>query len=128
VLLCKLILLKYQDEFHTYNGHPLFQHLREIYAKIELDMFILVSYDISDDKKRTKLAKKLKDFGPRVQYSVFEADVKKAELEKLNTILAAIELEQGESIRLYKLCQECIRSVKIWGEGEITADKDYYIV
>ena len=46
-------------------------------------MFILISYDISDDKKRTRLAKRLKDFGPRVQKSVFEADVKTEELNKL---------------------------------------------
>ena len=35
-------------------------------------MFYLVSYDIPDTKRRTKLAKTLEDFGDRVQYSVFE--------------------------------------------------------
>jgi CRISPR-associated endonuclease Cas2 len=35
-------------------------------------VLILVSYDIPDDRRRTKLAHTLKDFGQRVQYSVFE--------------------------------------------------------
>ena len=35
-------------------------------------MFYLVTYDITDDQRRTKVAKILEDFGDRVQYSVFE--------------------------------------------------------
>ena len=33
---------------------------------------IVVSYDISDDKLRTKFSKYLSRFGHRLQYSVFE--------------------------------------------------------
>ena len=91
-------------------------------------MFILISYDIVDDKKRTKLAHKLKDFGPRVQKSVFEADVKEAELKRLRQLLKAIQLEKGESIRLYRLCADCKKNISLWGEGEVTEDKNYYIV
>jgi CRISPR-associated protein Cas2 len=35
-------------------------------------MLILVSYDVPDDRRRTRLAHALKDFGERVPYSVFE--------------------------------------------------------
>ena len=35
-------------------------------------MLIVVSYDVPDDRRRTRLAHILKDFGERVQYSVFE--------------------------------------------------------
>jgi len=35
-------------------------------------MLILVSYDVPDDRRRTKIAALLKDFGERVQYSVLE--------------------------------------------------------
>ena len=35
---------------------------------------IVVSYDISDDKLRTKFSKYLSRFGHRLQYSVFEID------------------------------------------------------
>jgi len=36
-------------------------------------MLILVSYDVPDDRRRTRLAHALKDFGERVQYSVLNA-------------------------------------------------------
>lgn len=35
---------------------------------------IIVSYDISNDKRRTKFSKYLMKFGHRIQYSVFEID------------------------------------------------------
>ena len=35
--------------------------------------WIVVSYDVPDDRRRTRLADRLLDFGVRVQYSVFEA-------------------------------------------------------
>ena len=46
-------------------------------------MFYLVSYDIPDDKRKTKLAKTIKDFGDRVQYSVFECLLNKSLLDKM---------------------------------------------
>ena len=90
-------------------------------------MLVLVSYDIEDDKTRTRLAKKLLDFGPRVQFSVFEADVADKELKKLKQELKKVKLSEKDSIRLYWLCETCTKKIKIWGKGEITKDKDYYI-
>jgi CRISPR-associated protein Cas2 len=90
-------------------------------------MFILVSYDIEDDRKRTRLAHKLKDFGRRVQYSVFEADVNESEVRRLRKLLENVQLGQHDSIRLYRLCGECLKQIKIWGAGEVTQDRDFYI-
>ena len=93
-----------------------------------LIMLVLVSYDIENDKTRTKLANKLKDFGPRVQYSVFEADLKSGdELKKLAALLEKTELENSDSIRLYQICETCVGKIKIWGVGDVTRDKDFYI-
>lgn len=90
-------------------------------------MLIIVTYDIADDRTRTKLAHKLKDFGKRVQYSVFEADVTDNEMEELFEKLAKVKLAKEDSIRFYRICGECKKHVKIWGAGEITEDKDFYI-
>ena len=91
-------------------------------------MLVLISYDIEDDKERTRLAKKLRDFGPRVQKSVFEADIKGDELDRLVDMLSKRNLKSTDSIRLYRLCDGCAKRIKIWGKGEITKDKDFYIV
>ena len=90
-------------------------------------MLILISYDIEDDKTRTKLAKKLLDFGPRVQFSVFEADITENELTKLLGLINKVKLVENDSIRLYYICEACVRKIKIWGQGIVTKDKPYYI-
>lgn len=46
-------------------------------------MFYIVSYDIPDDKKRNHIAKTLKDFGDRVQYSVFECILSEGLYERM---------------------------------------------
>jgi CRISPR-associated protein Cas2 len=90
-------------------------------------MLYLISYDIEDDKKRTRLAHKLKDFGRRVQYSVFEADINEQEVAELQKLLANVQLGKNDSLRLYRLCGECLKQIKIWGKGEVTQDRDFYI-
>ena len=89
---------------------------------------MLVSYAITNTIKRTNLAKKLLDFGPRVQYSLFEADINFSELDKLFTMLQKVALEKDESIRVYKLCESCKDGITLYGRGEVTEDKDYYIM
>ena len=90
-------------------------------------MLVIVTYDLEDDKKRTRLHKRLKDFGPRVQYSVFEADITPEEYEKLQKMLTEVELGPDDSIRLYPICESCKKKIIIWGEGEVTEDKEIYI-
>lgn len=81
-------------------------------------MRYLISYDISDDRRRYHAAEALKDYAHRVQYSVFECDVNSEELEKLLERLASSIEESEDSCRVYRLCAECAREVKILGKGE----------
>ena len=90
-------------------------------------MFVIISYDIEKDRTRTRLAKALKNFGSRVQKSVFEADISEDEYVRLKKLLNRVRLEERDSIRLYVLCRECKRKTQIWGVGEITEDRPYYI-
>jgi len=63
-----------------------------------------------------------------VQKSVFEADVKADEFVRLLDVLARVALKGDESIRLYRICAECTKMVRVWGKGEVTYDQDFYIV
>ncbi|MEX0269390.1 CRISPR-associated endonuclease Cas2, partial [Leptolyngbyaceae cyanobacterium UHCC 1019] len=38
-------------------------------------MHLVISYDISEDKRRTKIHKILKSYGQWMQFSVFECDL-----------------------------------------------------
>lgn len=91
-------------------------------------MFYIVSYDIADDKRRSKVAKTLKDFGERVQKSVFECLLDKENLQKMINKLEKCIKEDEDSIRIYQLCNECRQEIKIIGKGTVTEDEDVYIV
>ena len=89
---------------------------------------MVISYDISSDQRRLKVAKTLEDFGERVQYSVFECILNPDDLKKLLLSLERIIDPAEDSIRVYRICQECVKKISILGIGEITRDKDTYII
>ena len=91
-------------------------------------MFIVVSYDITDDKRRNKVADTLKNYGTRVQYSVFECLLDVAYLEKLTRELSVLINKEEDTVRIYRLCQSCIEKIKVLGKGKITQDSDFFIV
>lgn len=91
-------------------------------------MFIVVTYDIVDDKRRTRIAKTMEDYGTRVQYSVFECILEEAHLAEMMATLKDHINPEEDSVRLYILCKGCITSVKMLGKGTLTEDKDVFII
>jgi len=80
-------------------------------------MRILVSYDISDNKRRQKVAKIMEGFGYRVQYSVFECELDSHKLAELKRRLRPlVDKRAEESVRFYPLCADCARKVKVIGQ------------
>ena len=71
-------------------------------------MYLVVSYDIHDDKRRTRVHKALKNFGERIQFSVFECDLTKEQLLRMQHALQRIINEEDQdSVRFYHLCDIC---------------------
>jgi len=91
-------------------------------------MFCLVSYDITDDRRRLKLSKILLDYGDRVQYSVFECILDKKLLDKMIGSIYKTVSEDEDSVRIYTLCAGCVKDIAVIGYGEVSEDKDVYII
>lgn len=92
-------------------------------------MRLVISYDIPDDKRRTKIMKILKDFGQHVQYSVFECDLKRADLARLRQKLKAIFQPGHDNIRFYYLCQDDWQKRQIWGDERVETEvRPFYVV
>ncbi len=90
-------------------------------------MHYTVAYDITDDKRRNRVSKILKDFGTRVQYSVFECNTdRRAFLRLQNRLEKAIELSE-DTIIFYHLCATCEKQIKRIGVKK-ELDKRNYIV
>lgn len=71
---------------------------------------VIVSYDISDNKLRTKFSKYLNKFGHRLQYSVFEIDNSNRILDNIVTdIKNRFEkcFTQQDSVMVFKLSASC---------------------
>ncbi len=71
---------------------------------------IIISYDISNDKKRTKFSKYLERYGNRIQYSVFTIE----NSEKiLSNIISDINnhfmklFDQEDSVYIFRLNPSC---------------------
>ena len=71
----------------------------------------LVAYDVADDKRRTKVFKKLKGRGEAVQYSVFLFSGTEAQLQRCLDKLQALMDERYDDIRAYPLPQRGLRLV-----------------
>lgn len=91
-------------------------------------MFVVVSYDIVEDGRRNKVRKALKDFGGRVQYSVFECELDAAALRRLGDRLGRLLSKEEDSIRFYFLCENCLPKVKILGQGKVSRLEPFRIV
>lgn len=71
---------------------------------------LIVSYDISDDKLRTRFSKFLCKFGYRLQYSVFQIKNSKRVLENVISEVQgrfAKHFTQNDSIIIFSLSKTC---------------------
>lgn len=75
----------------------------------EKNVYVLITYDIVDNKKRNKLVKFLKGYGFRVQKSCFEALISLTQFKKLKARIGQFATDE-DSIRVYRIS----------GKGQVT--------
>ncbi|QAU51457.1 CRISPR-associated endonuclease Cas2 [Corynebacterium pelargi] len=62
-----------------------------------------MAYDISNDRRRTRLASKLEKYGDRLQYSVFVVDASPAKLIRMKSEIEEVLDLQKDSVLLCDL-------------------------
>ncbi len=91
-------------------------------------MIYFVSYDVAQPKRLVKVAKTLENFGIRIQFSFFECEMEKEQLEDLkNSLLEILDLEE-DSLLIYPLCQDCAAKTTTLGNGNIFIPKTFEIL
>ena len=79
---------------------------------------VVVAYDISNDKRRNKIAKCLQGYGERVNFSVFECMLKQRRFIRMKNDLKELVKHKEDNIRIYLLCKDCIKKAEIIGYGK----------
>jgi len=92
-------------------------------------MRYVITYDIADDHRREDVATLLSGYGPRVQLSVFECDLRSrrdaAPLQaKLRELIDPVE----DQVRLYPLDERTARQAAVIGARTIEERQDFWIV
>jgi len=91
-------------------------------------LFVIVSYDVVDDRKRTRIAKLLKDYGERVQKSVFECRIDDRRYLKMKEGIGKLMDWELDSVRYYILCAGCVRNVEVSGLGVVRDEEEVIVV
>jgi CRISPR-associated protein Cas2 len=108
--------------------------MKECFFNIPLDegpstnatrWYVLIIYDISDNKKRTRLAKLLNGYGFRIQKSAFEAILAKPKYAKMLQALEKL-IDEEDDIRIYRI--RGIGEVTIFGSGELVENEDVVVL
>jgi CRISPR-associated protein Cas2 len=93
------------------------------------DLFVVISYDIANDKRRNRVVKQLLDHGgQRVQWSVFECYLGAKHLEKLRERLRREMDAEEDSIRFYLLCANCRPKVEYMGRARAIDEPGLIII
>lgn len=73
--------------------------------------FVVVAYDVSDDRRRSHVVKILEKVGVRINYSVFECLLTDMQYEKLrNDILSKIKPKE-DTVVYYPICVNCYTKI-----------------
>jgi CRISPR-associated protein Cas2 len=90
--------------------------------------FVVVVYDISDDKRRTKLHNVLLNFGTPVQYSVFECLLDGERLAEMKRSVERVIRPRKDRVRFYYICQQCLSKTEVTSGEEVLHETDVIVV
>ncbi len=85
---------------------------------------VVVCYDIVCNRVRARVMKRLKEYIPHVQKSVFEGELSEAKLQELRRVLQCEIDMVADTVRIYRLCRRCVPSTEVIGLGEYVESED----
>jgi CRISPR-associated protein Cas2 len=92
-----------------------------------LPRYYLVTYDVMDDERRDRVAKKLRGYGDRVQYSVFWVVATPARMERLRAALSGLVNQRLDSVLICDLGL-CPEDVQLIGRDRRVLPKGFRIL
>lgn len=89
-------------------------------------MNMIVAYDIANPRRLSKIARVMKDYGFRVQKSIFEVEVDEAAFREMRRRTEAVMSLAEDGVKYFSLCGRCTDTLIALGiftvvpeEGEV---------
>lgn len=83
---------------------------------------LVIAYDISDNRRRTRLFKALKRYGTPVQESVFECHLTPNQFVQMRQEIERLIDPETDQLRYYELCNTCARRIQASKASILTSD------
>ena len=80
-------------------------------------MYLVVCYDIVENRRRARVARRVVEYLTRVQKSVFEGPLADDRLEPLRRMLLEEIDPVTDTVRIYHLCGRCVPATEVLGTG-----------
>jgi CRISPR-associated protein Cas2 len=90
--------------------------------------FVVVVYDISNDRRRTKLHDALLNYGTPVQYSVFECLLDDGGVARMKRAVKKVIRPRVDRVRYYYLCQGCLKKVEVTSGVDVLSEEEVIVV
>lgn len=88
-----------------------------------------MTYDVSSDPLRYRVAEIIDDYGIRVQWSVFECDLDDGKLAEMRRRLeGALADAEAANVRLYGICSRCAGLVLELGQSGVPKSGKYVVL
>jgi CRISPR-associated protein Cas2 len=88
----------------------------------------IIAYDISDDRRRARVAAILQAYGDRIQRSVFVATIDTGQLNEARERISQIIDPGTDSVYVFRQCAACWEAVGIYGQATVAGQALYWAV
>jgi CRISPR-associated protein Cas2 len=92
-------------------------------------MNLIVAYDIANPRRLNRVAKVVKDYGIRVQKSIFEVNLDNRLFAEMKSRIEN-EIDPAEDgVKYFPLCEKCTGTLEVIGQGIfIDPDEEFYVL
>lgn len=90
-------------------------------------MLTMICYDITDGRRRNKVARLLEGWGERVQESVFECHISAAQHRQIMSDIAQLIDAEQDKVRYHALCGKDRSKITVMGQGRVTREIAYWL-
>ena len=90
--------------------------------------FLMIAFDVGDDRRRYRVVRALRDYGDRVQKSVFECRLRPPERRALLARLDRLIDAETDRLHVFDLPDSYVARIEVLGVGEVTHECGYLVI